>query len=106
MRGSGSPRNPLRMGVLLAPHPARAFALAALSPQSGGEREQTEFAACADSTPTDTALHRRQLRGDRRGRPVGGEAEVGEDHLRGVVGGKASDVAAGMAACAAEIKPR
>src|SRR5215831_18238298 len=53
----------------------------------------------------EATLHTRQLRGDGRGHPVGGEAEVGENHLRGVVGGKAGDVAAGMAAGAAEIKP-
>src|SRR5215813_15182240 len=54
----------------------------------------------------EATLHTRQLRGDGRGHPVGGEAEVGENDLRGVVGGKAGDVAAGMAAGAAEIKPR
>src|SRR5262245_29767236 len=51
-----------------------------------------------------SGLYRRELRGDWSGHPVGGEAEVGEDHLRRVVGGKAGDVAAGMAAGAAEIK--
>src|SRR5262245_48323320 len=52
-----------------------------------------------------SGLYRRELRGDWSGHPVGGKREVGEDHLRRVVGGKAGDVAAGMAAGAAEIKP-
>src|SRR5690242_21771175 len=37
--------------------------------------------------------------------PVGGNAEVGENNLRGVVGWQPGDVAAGMAAGAAEIMP-
>src|SRR5262245_62336125 len=50
------------------------------------------------------SLYPRQLRGDGRGHPLRGEAEVGKNHLRGVVGGEAGDVAAGVRARAAEVK--
>jgi hypothetical protein len=48
--------------------------------------------------------NRRQMRGNRRRRPVDLDAEIGQDHLGGIVGRQPGDVAARMAAGAAEIK--
>src|SRR5262249_9338055 len=68
------------------------------SSAASGGGEQTESSAQLGMSANARAALHRELGGDRRRQPVGGKAEVGENHLRGVVGGKPGDVAAGVRA--------